>query len=332
MYMKKREVANSTDKIIFVTISFLMLLFVASASYVLYRDKDVLSSQTHTATADIVDSEQSIVATTNKKINKDSDNDGLSDWEEELWNTDPNNPDSDGDGVNDSEEVKNNKDPNISGSGKLAFEINDDYFNDEPETKTEIVSKEIFESFVSSIQNNEEFTTEKKNLIAKNALNAAKYLDTKDYTAYTKKDVNIVTTNFNNKKKYAEKIISELHLMVNGDVVNEYESLFELAQGDKQKAVENLNKTSKFYKSHIEILKNINVPSDAVNVHIEFIQSLLKYTNTLNDLGNMFNDPLRSADAISMFKSDSNKLTISLKKIHKYIDDFVRSVQKRKTS
>ena len=36
---------------------------------------------------------------------KDSDNDGVYDWEEALFGTDPHNPDTDGDGISDSEEI-----------------------------------------------------------------------------------------------------------------------------------------------------------------------------------------------------------------------------------
>ncbi len=36
----------------------------------------------------------------------DTDQDGLKDWEEVLWKTDPNNPDTDGDGITDYEEAK----------------------------------------------------------------------------------------------------------------------------------------------------------------------------------------------------------------------------------
>jgi hypothetical protein len=46
---------------------------------------------------------------------KDTDNDGLKDWEEDLWGTDKNNPDTDGDGVPDGQEVRENRDPLIPG-------------------------------------------------------------------------------------------------------------------------------------------------------------------------------------------------------------------------
>ena len=44
-------------------------------------------------------------------LQKDSDDDGLKDWEEVLWRTDSNKADSDGDGRLDGEEVKTNHDP-----------------------------------------------------------------------------------------------------------------------------------------------------------------------------------------------------------------------------
>lgn len=45
----------------------------------------------------------------------DSDQDGLQNWEEQLYRTDPNNPDTDGDGTLDGEEVKTGRDPLIKG-------------------------------------------------------------------------------------------------------------------------------------------------------------------------------------------------------------------------
>jgi hypothetical protein len=44
-------------------------------------------------------------------LSVDSDNDGLKDWEEPLYKTDPQNPDTDGDGTNDGDEIKQNRDP-----------------------------------------------------------------------------------------------------------------------------------------------------------------------------------------------------------------------------
>jgi len=51
----------------------------------------------------------------------DSDNDGLSDREEEFYGTDPLNPDTDGDGMSDGDEVKQGRNPNGSGLLKNFF-------------------------------------------------------------------------------------------------------------------------------------------------------------------------------------------------------------------
>lgn len=50
-----------------------------------------------------------------EKFYLDSDGDGLYDWEEVLWGTDPNDPDTDGDGTPDGEEVRLGRDPRIPG-------------------------------------------------------------------------------------------------------------------------------------------------------------------------------------------------------------------------
>jgi len=52
-----------------------------------------------------------ITSATSTINNIDSDNDGLPDWEESLYGTDPHNQDTNGDGTLDGEEVKENRDP-----------------------------------------------------------------------------------------------------------------------------------------------------------------------------------------------------------------------------
>jgi hypothetical protein len=52
----------------------------------------------------------------------DTDADGLSDYIENYYGTDPNNPDTDGDGYKDGEEVENGYDPLVPGNAKINYD------------------------------------------------------------------------------------------------------------------------------------------------------------------------------------------------------------------
>ena len=80
----------------------LVLIFVGSVFIVIgfaYATFNLTRKETYVATT--------LEATTTNSalLAKDGDSDGLKDWEEQLWKTDPYNPDTDGDGLNDGEEV-----------------------------------------------------------------------------------------------------------------------------------------------------------------------------------------------------------------------------------
>ena len=92
---------------------------------------------------------------------KDSDADGLKDWEEILWKTDPNNPDTDKDGATDGQEIEENRNPLLGGNGK-----NDklgiskiDAENSVPElppTLTRALAEEFAGIYLTSKQQNKE--------------------------------------------------------------------------------------------------------------------------------------------------------------------------------
>ncbi len=87
------------------------------AGYYAYQffSKVVLSSNARTDT-------QQDTKATEPVISQDTDGDGLADWQEELYGTNPKLVDSDGDRISDGEEVKNNHDPLFYGEGILVDE------------------------------------------------------------------------------------------------------------------------------------------------------------------------------------------------------------------
>src|SRR3990167_6963602 len=90
----------------------LVLIFVGSVFIVIgfaYATFNLTRKETYVATT--------LEATTTNSalLAKDGDSDGLKDWEEQLWKTDPYNPDTDGDGTGDGQEIKLGRNPVLAG-------------------------------------------------------------------------------------------------------------------------------------------------------------------------------------------------------------------------
>ena len=208
-------------------------------------------------------------------IESDSDNDGLKDWEEALWGTDPNNPDTDGNGITDDVEIKQKRD---------ALQLNADY-NPETEKKdlneTELFAREFFTTIVALQQSgslNEEnlksvfdslpsftenFSQQKiytlSDLIISNDESKQIIID------YTKKIVEILT-----KYPYPNKEDNAIFIL------NDF-----IKNGDTKK-LEELNPIIQTYKNIVTDLLNTKTPQSASLIHLNFINS---FQNIVEEIG-----------------------------------------------
>ena len=105
----------------------------------LFKNKDTFTNQNEKA------SEQEGLTYKNEVlqnlVNKDTDLDGVLDWEEGLWGTDPAKKDTNGDGITDNVEIKNLK----VAQGKTT-ETTEDIAN---LTQTDKFSRELFSTVVA---------------------------------------------------------------------------------------------------------------------------------------------------------------------------------------
>ncbi len=77
-----------------------------------------------------------ILETNTGTVFTDNDDDGLSNSQEKLYGTDPNNPDTDGDGVNDGDEVANGTDPTVPGVADTDGDGVPDAYDEFPDSDT----------------------------------------------------------------------------------------------------------------------------------------------------------------------------------------------------
>ncbi len=313
--MKQRKVGDSTNRLIMFTITIIVVLFVSAVSYVFHRDGNIFSKNNTKQSVASVQNTQNI----DEKINlkKDSDNDGLADWEEVLWNTDPSNPDSDGDGIKDGEDILSDNSQNDSNTKSLAFDVNTSakYETSHKQlTTTDIFSRDALSDVMLSVQTGKYISKEQ---ILKNAVSAVKPLI--GSKQYTEKDLNIVPATKANRFTYAKTLKMEIIKMLKGSK-NEYVGLSDIAKGDKKKGIAELKKTVSNYNIHIDKLSNIPVPDDAIGVHLSFINAISKYVYNLEGISLLYTDPVRTAASLQNFLDSKDNLGTANKQVIIYMN------------
>lgn len=229
-----------------------------------------------------------------KKISEeDKDKDGLKDWEEILWKTDPNNKDTDGDGTNDNEEVLKNRDPLKKGPNdvikklvinKGEFEKKDENLND-----TEDVAKDLLLGYLSLKQSN--------------------LLDQNNQEALI---ISILNDKFNNnlENKYSEKDIKIVYkddietLSLYGDnlmkILNKYPEdendlivLERIIEKNKNEDIEKLKKSADLYVEIKEKMLSLQVPYKISSNHINILNAIEKITNNVKGMIYVSEDPVK---------------------------------------
>ncbi len=103
-------------------------------------------------------------------LEEDGDKDGLKDWEEQLWKTDPHNPDTDGDGTPDGEEIRLGRNPLIANTAAAGTPPSDLLDKETIETKTTLgqapwtetdqLSREFFARYLAIKKSGQTITPE----------------------------------------------------------------------------------------------------------------------------------------------------------------------------
>lgn len=220
----------------------------------------------------------------------DSDNDGLKDWEEALWKTDPNNPDTDGDGTSDGDEIKEKRSPLVAGpDDKIKRAIASDNSADaeykEGDNLTDYLAKEFLVNYFTFKAKNINPTDILPQLLSNNA-NLDPYKN-----EYAKSDIILNLDNSNNAiKTYINsvgKIINDQLLALSG---NELDIIQNAALTENYDDLQKLSDFATAYNKIVNDLLNISTPSSITNIHLSLI--------------NIFNNTEKAVIAMEMMQSD----------------------------
>lgn len=290
-----------------------IILVVGGAIFILkYADKDSLLGKT------IKFSQEDL---------KDSDNDGLKDWEEELYHTNIFNSDTDEDGYLDGEEVNAGTNPLVKAPGdKLVFyplPLGEKY-NITKKVLSEKIISPMLDSYLAqkgeyindhSIDSPETFSAliEQSTIetISKRALGDIYPILLEEAQGTIDEIPEIFKININdedikisqdNSPEAIKLYLSQLYSFYNSDIFFlQEQSVQALELALKNQDFSSLDKLIKANDEQIEKLKEINVPSSWKENH----KKRLKYTIIIRNIFTAFrdiqNDPLKAYIALSEF-------------------------------
>ena len=165
---------------------------------------------------------------------KDSDRDGVKDWEEALWNMDPENPDTLGRGNGDREEIENQR--NLI---KIATST------DESLTETDVFGRQLLASFASLEQSGNLNSETLDELSTQIRENLATQVMAK---IYVQSDLNVVSTGTSSIEAYRKAIIELSNLHKNDPLGSEINAMAEAASTGSESGLSSARKNAPVYE------------------------------------------------------------------------------------
>jgi len=264
-----------------------------------------------------------------KNVFADYDQDGLTNGEEKAFGTDPRNPDTDGDGYGDGAEVSSGYNPTISAPGDkiISLEVAGEYDekNISNETQESSLTKQVAEeiSQVISETDPEQQQLSMDNIQEKIEAIVSQQDYQSDIPLIARDDIKIQEQNYGkyDKKEAQEKrkndfvdyLIAIYYILSSnspqpittasdlGNVVNNFSQTVIAAVSSGNSS--SLSELAKSGEKILEQMKEMEVPEDLVELHLQAL-NFAQYASLLeNDLNAKKDDPLGDIARLSKIQS-----------------------------
>lgn len=247
----------------------------------------------------------------------DTDNDGLRDWEEVLWKTDPNNPDSDGDGRNDGAEIDEKRDPlkkgpndTISISNTAAVSTADS----KPLSETEKLSRELFTGYIEA-RKSPDFSQKTGEMVS---TLASEQIGQRNTFYSSRNTFSINDSSENTVRNYANEMGKVLATNQPKNVSNELEIMDIALKSNDPNELTKLEPIIKGYQSLITGFAKVPAPNDLKTLHIQFLNDLDTVLGDIKDFKKMFNDPIVGFSALARYYDNVQSMQTTIQDIQDY--------------
>jgi len=261
-----------------------------------------------------------------QEIDKDSDNDGLPDWEEALWKTDFNNPDTDGDGVFDGQEVKEGRNPLVAGNGKT-----DKIQNPNPEkppieqtaqlpsTLTVAFGKEFFSEYMRLKQESGGELSQASKTEFVNSMASALGDVGKNTDDYLESDIKIASSD---DEKTIREYGNNLALLIKKYFDPLPETEMTIFQRSLEKRTEDelkkLEPIADAYSNTAKEMTSLTTPASFSKSHLELINYFSNIAKELNEMQRFFTDPMQATLAFPRYQENAEKAYFILLDLNAY--------------
>lgn len=254
---------------------------------------------------------------------KDSDADGLKDWEESLWKTDKNNPDTDGDGTLDGDEVKLSRNPAKAGP-------NDEFKNElaatppppenyEKISMTDSLSRSLLLGYLSAKQSGgESLGDAEKNNLVDSLLSGLS--ETAEREVYGISDLKISRDEGEEPiRRYGNRLgaIMEKYSYPNPPGMEIYIFKKSIEAGNEG-GLKEIEKSVAVYEGLIKDCLALEVPADLADAHLGLVNVFSRNKEMSVDLMNFSGDPLASVMALKNYYGTQEDMINSFVFVKKY--------------
>jgi len=240
-------------------------------------------------------------------FDQDTDGDGLYDWEEALWGTDPRQKDSDDDGIDDKKYVEN----------KRKTADFDETYKPDTSNETETFARQLFTT-AAVLNQSGTFNKDTIEQFSQGVNSSISNFNLKDkYTLSNLKLSSVSATDYykNYKKMYDSLPAKD---------VSEIEVIVRLAENpNDQQGLEDLAKLNVMFDKFKSSLLSMEVPYAISGVHLSIINNLDKFSSVVTEARNLEKDPLKTITYLSKYEEYSDDLTSNYETLYLYFDENV---------
>ncbi|MES3031445.1 MAG: hypothetical protein V4697_03475 [Patescibacteria group bacterium] len=250
---------------------------------------------------------------------RDTDGDGLKDWEEVLLGTDQNDGDTDGDGTSDGKEVEAKRNPLVAGpKDSLAASAAVDLTKQkEILDPLDALSREFFAKYMEL----------SKLGISKDPLNRQELIDNavgsipfEKPTTYTTATILVKADNSTlSIKNYGNEVGDAFKKNVNPDTRNEGVIAKEALEKQDPSILKEIDPIITSYKKILTALRAIQAPQAVATLHVELVNGMSAGLFAAQSLRDSGDDPVKALQGAGSYQDAERQLRNSLVNIRGYM-------------